>query len=701
MEKVNIVCDDSKSKKPFSDEEQLDIAQNVGNAVADCMQKFVCDSQKELEELRQQQWDADKLIEALREKFGHYRLFCGDDLKTYLEEFPYQEIKSAFNCRLFYQMWLSLYDCYGEYLLKIIEFYENKFASEMDAEESDLFLLIRGNCYAKLGKKEQAAIYYREGIKAFNKGTANAGWSYQGLSNLYDFSDKRRIPLLQSAAEEFLLCGDLENHIKVNLKLITYYLHFDRHHADMLELMNKTLEVVKAMAEAKKDRGLYPSVLSVQIEVQEALEDHKGALESTDEALKLYENTYGQEMDYIAFAQRGVLIADLVGRKDKAAEYRKIISRGEQNIVINAADSRKYEKRKVFLENLRSGNYSELSADGYDDEDKELMWSAWIMESVADGLSDIERVRKLQKALDYVEAHYPYRVDYLEIIYMRFADIYKEIDAGECISWCEKVLDINIFNHSARELYVKNLVDLMCWEELQIFSERILKIEEDDNYFFLAGYAYYKRYHFDDALKFLSRIQEPGEDVKKIIMDCVSNGGRVPNPVRNTSKEVSLDALENALRDFSKIIENEQRMNFFRADKDQPHSHKWISHPEQLAQTLLHMNLKTAFGGDIKIFEELDAGAGRIDLYLQLASDRQVIIELKMCGNGYSSEYAQSGMEQLYHYMRNRGVKVGYLVVFDARKRDFGMKVSPCYVPEEGIVIRSIFVDMRAEVKYF
>jgi len=37
----------------------------------------------------------------------------------------------------------------------------------------------------------------------------------------------------------------------------------------------------------------------------------------------------------------------------------------------------------------------------------------------------------------------------------------------------------------------------------------------------------------------------------------------------------------------------------------------------------------------------------------------KIIVELKLCGNGYSSTYAKSGEEQLEHYLENTNTKVG------------------------------------------
>lgn len=74
------------------------------------------------------------------------------------------------------------------------------------------------------------------------------------------------------------------------------------------------------------------------------------------------------------------------------------------------------------------------------------------------------------------------------------------------------------------------------------------------------------------------------------------------------------------------------------------------------------------------MFEEVGAGAGRVDIFLRLSDGSRVVIELKMCGGRtYAKSYARGGIGQLVHYMENLDTGLGYLVVFDGRVRDFGV----------------------------
>lgn len=100
---------------------------------------------------------------------------------------------------------------------------------------------------------------------------------------------------------------------------------------------------------------------------------------------------------------------------------------------------------------------------------------------------------------------------------------------------------------------------------------------------------------------------------------------------------------------------------------DEGAGHRWIDHPEGRAQDLLHGWLKAVFGDRVQAFAEIAVGAGRVDLLVQFIGGLKIVVELKMCGYGYSSTYAAAGEDQILHYLDNSDTHLGYLVVLDAR----------------------------------
>ncbi len=153
------------------------------------------------------------------------------------------------------------------------------------------------------------------------------------------------------------------------------------------------------------------------------------------------------------------------------------------------------------------------------------------------------------------------------------------------------------------------------------------------------------------------------------------------------------EEFEKILDDFVSFVSSKKRMSFWRKKEAK---HVWTSHPEKHAQDLLHTFLEGRFWGRVSVLEEISSGAGRIDLYVQLYGGLSLILELKMCGHGYSSTYAAEGEEQLLHYMRNRHSHLGYLVVFDARADDFGRPL----VKDTGLdTVITKFIEMSPTVK--
>jgi hypothetical protein len=137
-------------------------------------------------------------------------------------------------------------------------------------------------------------------------------------------------------------------------------------------------------------------------------------------------------------------------------------------------------------------------------------------------------------------------------------------------------------------------------------------------------------------------------------------------------------------------------MVFWQKPKGQS-THKWISRPENLGQTLLHTFLRARFGEHANVFEEIGSGAGRLDILVQFKGGLSVIIELKMLGRNYSTTYAKSGEEQIRHYMKNLKINVGFLVVFDARDKANGALLLD--ENDGAFTIREILIDSRPTVK--
>jgi hypothetical protein len=163
--------------------------------------------------------------------------------------------------------------------------------------------------------------------------------------------------------------------------------------------------------------------------------------------------------------------------------------------------------------------------------------------------------------------------------------------------------------------------------------------------------------------------------------------------------ELVSQPLGRCLEDFTCYIQAEMRMTFWESDKTKrKKEYKWIPHPEQRAKDLLRTHLNGRFGDRLYTFEEIRSGAGVIDVFIISPVGEKIVVELKMCGHGYSQTWAQSGIRQVAHYMENKNTKVGYLLVFDSRVREFSHGFQSAEITN-GVPVTTTVVDLRPYVK--
>lgn len=111
----------------------------------------------------------------------------------------------------------------------------------------------------------------------------------------------------------------------------------------------------------------------------------------------------------------------------------------------------------------------------------------------------------------------------------------------------------------------------------------------------------------------------------------------------------------------------------------------FIASPERTVQSHLGIFLKGRFGGVAFVGKEISAGSGYVDLYVHYMGT-EYVIEIKVVGDGWSIENAESGLGQLDAYMHTLGRNESYLVVMDGRKTGRGKNLKDEYHLDHGIV---------------
>jgi tetratricopeptide (TPR) repeat protein len=277
-------------------------------------------------------------------------------------------------------------------------------------------------------------------------------------------------------------------------------------------------------------------------------------------------------------------------------------------------------------------------------------------------------------------------------------------DERGAVRWCETILAGNPLNEFAEHSFLQACEVLGLHDraiehlraQLRRFGPAPNRLLYLARRFMVAGRA-------SEAIEPLREIRTHADwpdSVRKradeMLLEILDIADISPKPQSSTpsSTPVLREELERALLRFAATVEAHVRHSFWRtADK----SKHWIEKPEGHAQDLLKLFLKAIFQERLDIYEEVAAGAGRIDLALSFAGGLSVILELKMCGAPYSSTYAFNGSDQVLHYMKNLQKSLGYLLIFDARTRDFGKGIDPVTAIANFMVVTS-FVDVRPSV---
>jgi tetratricopeptide (TPR) repeat protein len=319
-------------------------------------------------------------------------------------------------------------------------------------------------------------------------------------------------------------------------------------------------------------------------------------------------------------------------------------------------------------------------------------------------IPDGERLRECEAAAAELEAS-PRGDDHALGLMAVAEELIRLKDYSRAAHLYAKAVEYNPVLHSARQRYASLLLKTNAWKDLAGFAEaEIRRFGNAPGRLLLRGRALLELGDANGALRALQLATtlvtigtSLANEVHRWREAALSRGATaiIPESVMLPRRVVSSSDLRDRVTAFGQFISHEKRMQFWRVEN---RKHEWMPSPERIAKSELHTFLKASFNEGIETLEEVFAGAGRIDLYVLLSGGGRAVVELKMCGAGYSSSYAFEGIEQVTHYMENRRTSLGLLVIFDARARDFGIGLKS--VEKNGNqTIYCYFVDVRPKVK--
>lgn len=520
------------------------------------------------------------------------------------------------------------------------------------------------------------------------------GWIWRNLSYSTKDSDSERA--LKSAVDAFLEAGDKKEAAATLMQL-----------SRMLERSNSAsaLEQLDEMQALVADQGLIGSELSAMIQHARAsrlvkLRNFAGAFDAAMKAVELRRGMTGVEDDLITSLHLAAISGWECGNSATSdeldAEARKLESEissprfalGRRLIALNGAYDA-VEMDAIEKDAVAGGERDILST------------VAVIRATVNPALDVTQRLQLLEAALRDKPSKQA-----KQAIMLAIASVLRNDGQHQrAAEWYRRILNEEPFQLDARDLLIDSLWRIEAWGDAAIFLKSQIDIHgEAPGLLHAYGRSLLEAGDASGCIPVLTRalkLATSGGEAHTAILAsrerALEFGGTLTaEPTPTQSRPLLRDEIEEALKLFSAFVSSEKRMRFWER-LDPLADYKWATQPERRAQDLLHTYIKARFQDRVSVFEEIATGAGRLDVLLKVDGGLSIILELKICGFGYSSAYAASGEDQIRHYMEQRKVHIGYLMVFDARLNDFsGTLLAPDAGGQDTIC--EIFVDMRPRV---
>ncbi|MGX1126371.1 hypothetical protein [Pseudomonas sp. HLS-6 TE3448] len=572
----------------------------------------------------------------------------------------------------------------------------DEFRDDLDPVLIQNLFLEKANVAAQENLRNKASVLYRKVIEFPDADPGTIAWAYQGLSLISD-NEKDRISFTEKAADKHLESGNRQQAI-VNFLVLSESME-NSSPEKSLELIDRCIDLYNS--EKLLDRDLIGSLNYKKAQYLHRIGQPQEAMSYAVQSIELRKGLIGNEIDLHANFSLASIIAEEIGDHEAAVNYKE-----EAQCISSLIDDLGFDLRMRLSDAMMSNGAinEELFSEIIAFQDESILSAALLYQSCTADLSTEEALESLDRARLILEKDKDGDKRLLEIVYFSIAERYrKEGMISEALANYKMSLSYNQFSSSAAQNCLAMLFDANLWVEAEsLLRDRIELVGELPNICFAYGKALCESGKYTLALKYLSKSDAGIKQREAYISKCLNNlsNHELANFTgHNVAKEkpVSADIFYTALEEFAASISSDSRMHFWYQDKEIK-DYKWVSKPEELAKQMLITFLNGKFGkGEMEILQEPRAGAGFIDLYAILPGGLRVVVELKMCGGGYTSTYAISGESQIIHYQKNRNTNLGYLVVLDGRMRDFGMGFKKLQTINTH-TIYSVAADMRPKI---
>lgn len=573
----------------------------------------------------------------------------------------------------------------------------------LSGEQKSNLQIFLGLASMKRGNKETALMIWRSVLE--NPATLHPGaraWVWRNISLALPSDDPESLRATQYAADAFLEAGNRHEACQSLMQLAKWLMG-----EDPTEAIKKIDEILSLLdREGLGDKNLRSAALHTRANRLSQLGKHSEALANAREAADLRRGVIGTEAEFVSSLYLASIEANLSELTDEAATLKS-----EADRLSNEIDAPRFRLGRR-IENLfgsfDSSQADELIREAQSVNDWDVVASVRIVQAIKDtSLSDIGRLELLEESLRDLDTA-GVREETKQTTWFAIGHqllLMNQLERAE--AWYRKILVIAPLDILARNELLHCLWKREKWGDASIFLRRIIKLLGEKPGLMLAyGKSLIEAGDLSGAIPVLTKaadLADGNEAQKNKCLDLrerALRSGAIPAPIQQIEEQtapITRNEFQNAIQEFSHFIKTEQRMGFWKKEDGQDYD--WITQPERRAQDLLHTYLKAKFGDRVLVFREVVAGAGRVDLYVQLHGGMAIIVELKMCGFGYSSSYASSGEGQILHYMENRNSLLGYLIVFDGRLNYQGQKVLRGIADDRFTVIESI-IDVTPRASF-
>ena len=591
--------------------------------------------------------------------------------------------------------WLRQYEAAGEEARALLREAPEKF----DDQQKGALQMIVAMATLRKGSTEAALHIWRQLLKTPGALDApNRAWAWRNISMSLARENPEARQTAKCSADAFLEAGDLQEAGTSLMRLVECLLYEEP--AQAIEALNEIIALTNR--EGLGNRGLRAAAHHAKANRLLQLGRHIDAFQDAVEAVELWRGLMGAEQQLISSLHLAAIEAKTVGKLEDAE---RLEAEAEQ--LTDETDSAHFKlaRRVVALfQNFNEKQAAELMNDAEREGNREVVACVRVAQATQDpALTDTERLSLLEETLTYLD-RLGARLVEKGPAQLALAETLRRLGENDrADEWYRKILASNPLDGGVLPIFINSLWEREKWDEAIPFLEQQLQLRGRlPGFLFAYGRSLYEAGKYSEAVTALVECLKsaPADDIAKEATKfrdaALDKGGTIlpPRPLKRTLHPVTREEFDQKLEEFARLISSAQRMEFWTRGKRPKHS--WVSRPEKKAQSLLHSFLKGHFGERVGVFEELSSGAGRIDIYLQFHGGLSLILELKMCGGGYSERYAAGGKGQLEHYMGNRDSNLGYLMVFDARITNFG---APLLSGQSRFTVFEKNIDVRPVVK--